>query len=163
MAQNGAIHQIIRVCDTLQALIGQTESDGKGGDQYSYWIAIALLDCSKAFDRMDRVLLIARLAKEGVSGRLLEWIAGYFHERWICVAVDGAISPLAKTPNGGPQGSVLTLFCWLIYVNDICASFPTPPPTVDCPTTLPDASLLMDDCAAWAYGDDPLDVINFFL
>ena len=64
--------------------------------------------------------------------------------------VDGVRSPLAQTPNGGPQGSVLTLFCWLIYVNDICASFPTPLATEDCPHPLPDASLLMDDGAVWA-------------
>ena len=124
MAKNGAMHQLIRVCDTMQTLILQTEPDGCGGDQYAYYIALALADCTKAFDRMDRRLILSKLHKGGVRGRLLDWLAGYFHERFICVVIDGVVSPPAKSPNGGPQGSVLTLFCWLIYVNDICANFP---------------------------------------
>ena len=160
MAQNGAIHQLIRVCETLQTLLSQTESDGAGDFQYANYVAVALADCSKAFDRMDRRLIIHKLHKEGVSGKLLEWIAGYFHERWIRVVVDAVVSPPASTHQGGPQGSVLTLFCWLIYVNDICSPFPTQPCSDPDQVSLPDASLLMDDCAAWASGDDPLTVID---
>ena len=43
MAQNGAMHQLIRVCDTFQTLISQTESDGEGGDQYALYIATIIL------------------------------------------------------------------------------------------------------------------------
>ena len=70
MAQNGAIHQLIRVCDTFQELISRTESDGEGGDQYALYIATALADCSKAFNRMDRRLIIFKLHREGVRGKL---------------------------------------------------------------------------------------------
>ena len=153
MAKNGALHQLIRVCDTMQTLILETEPDGSGGDQYAYYIALALADCSKAFDTMDRRLIISKLHKGGVRGRLLEWLAGFFHERWIRVVIDGVASPPAETANGGPQGSVLTLFCWLIYVNDICANFPHDK------DDLPDASLLMDDCATWVADGDPVQVI----
>ena len=48
----------------------------------------------------------------------------------------------------------MTLFCWLIYVNDICANF-----LHNRDTDLPDASLLMDDCAAWVADGDPVQVI----
>ena len=48
----------------------------------------------------------------------------------------------------------------LIYVNNICDSFPVPDPTPDIPDPLPDASLLMDDVAAWVSGEDPLAVVE---
>ncbi len=29
-------------------------------------------------------------------------------------------SQVGSPARGGPQGSVITLFCWLVYINDIC-------------------------------------------
>ena len=45
-------------------------------------------------------------------------------------------------------------------MNDICCKFPVSDPTDTYPDPLPDASLLMDDCALWVSGDDPITVVD---
>ena len=48
------------------------------------------------------------------------------------------------------------MFCWLIYVNDICENFPCGADS----NYLPAASILMDDLSTLAAAGDPLKVID---
>jgi len=98
------------------------------------YVILALLDISKAFDKLDRVLILDKLYKLGVRGKLFKFLTSYFYDRRQCVRVGDAQSDYVTTENGGPQGSVITMFCFLIYINDICACIQNS-----------DYSLFMDD------------------
>ena len=65
------------------------------------------LDFSKAFDKVDHQLLIKKLQRYGVSGKLLKWIESFLSNRMQKVAVDGCLSYVCRVLSGIPQGSVL--------------------------------------------------------
>ena len=55
----------------------------------------------------------------GVSGSLLQWIEDLITNRTMRVVVDGQQSTWSEFESGVPQGSVLGLLLFLIYVNEI--------------------------------------------
>ena len=80
---------------------------------------LALLDASKAFDRIFKPLLFVKLREMGITGRLFSVLVSYFAGRYQRVNVENAYSEFVETIHGGPQGSVIVLFCWLVYINDL--------------------------------------------
>jgi len=120
-SRNGCVQQIIRVIESVEANIQKIDFDGKGREYRPNHVVVALLDCSKAFDCMSRPILLDILYKNGVRVRLFDFICGFFFERFQRVRVGQACSEYAQTTHGGPQGSVITLFCWLLYINSICS------------------------------------------
>ena len=46
-------------------------------------------------------------------------VVAYFSSRHQRVKVGTAFSEYVETCDGGPQGSVIMLFAWLVYINDI--------------------------------------------
>ena len=55
----------------------------------------------------------------GITGKLFSVIVAYFAGRYQRVNVGNDHSDYVETTSGGPQGSVIVLFCWLIYINDL--------------------------------------------
>ena len=113
--------QIIRVVESVEANTQKIDFDGKGREFCPNHVVVALLDCSRAFDRMSRPVLLDILHNYGVRGRLFEFVTGFFFERFQRVRVGTVCSDHSPTVHGGPQGSVITLFCWLLYINTICS------------------------------------------
>lgn len=70
LARNGSIHQLIRVVECVNSAMTATDFNSDGTESCSRYVCLALLDCSKAFDRMFRPRLLAKLRAMGVSGRL---------------------------------------------------------------------------------------------
>ena len=77
-----------------------------------------LMDLSKAFDRLDHELLIAKLSAYGFSRSALKLIHSYSNERQQRLMVNGSFSTSKRTSLGAPQGSVLGPQLFNLYIND---------------------------------------------
>ena len=80
---------------------------------------VIYLDFEKAFDKVDIGILLEKLQRYGVKGKLLEWIRSFLLDRKQTVLVDGVASSFAEVRSGVPQGTVLGPLLFLIYVIDL--------------------------------------------
>ena len=76
-------------------------------------------DLTKAFDTVDHDILINKLKHYGVRGVTKEWFYSYLINRKKFVSNDGFVSNTKHISTGIPQGSVLRLMLFLIYINDL--------------------------------------------
>ena len=83
------------------------------------YVSIALLDISKAFDRVWHRGLVNKLKTIGIRGQLLKWLTDYLENRCQRVVINGVQSPWLTIKAGVPQGSILGPLLFLVYVNDI--------------------------------------------
>lgn len=80
------------------------------------------LDVSKAFDRVDHALLIARCRSIGICNASLQWIESYLSGRSIVSCVDGELSQQLPVSSGVPQGSVLGPLFFLVFFSTLPAA-----------------------------------------
>ena len=67
-------------------------------------------------------LLVSKLEKYGVTGKLLDWISNFLQGRVQTVGVDQVFSKFKEVLSGVPQGSVLGPVLFLVYVIDLESS-----------------------------------------
>ena len=82
------------------------------------------LDFSKAFDKVEHGVLLHKLKKCQVSGRVGCWIASFLDStsRQQAVVVDGQVSELCPVTSGVPQGTVLGPILFLVHIAGIAES-----------------------------------------
>ena len=76
-------------------------------------------DFKKAFDMVPHKRLLGKLESYGVSGKILNWIKEFLVGRSQYVSVNGAKSSSGSVLSGIPQGTVMGLLLFVIYINDI--------------------------------------------
>ena len=82
----------------------------------------ALLDFSKAFDKVNHRKLCLKLEHYGSRGEILNQTKNYLSNRTQKVIVEGKISDSITVISGVPQGTVLGPLFFLLYINDLPAS-----------------------------------------
>ena len=79
----------------------------------------AILDFSKAFDKVTHSRLLYKLDYYGIIGNLHSWLSSFLYGHSQQVVADGTKSSICKITSGVPQGSVLGPILFLVYINDI--------------------------------------------
>ena len=82
-------------------------------------VLAAMVDYRKAFNRQNHSILITLLGDMGVPGWLLNIVVGFLVERELILSYRGAKSGSKDMPGGGPQGSVLGMFLFIILINSV--------------------------------------------
>ena len=80
-------------------------------------VLAVMIDFSKAFNRINHNTVITILSEMGVPGWLLKIVIGFLTEREMVLRYKGGTSKTKSLPGGGPQGTLLGLFLFLILIN----------------------------------------------
>ena len=80
---------------------------------------VVYLDFSKAFDKVDFLIILRKFNLLGISGNVGKWIYSFLTGRSQSVIVNGAHSTRSEVKSGVPQGSVLGPLLFLILLGDI--------------------------------------------
>ena len=95
---------------------------------------LAILDFTKAFDKVPHERLLLKLFHYGIDGKINIWIRNFLTFRVQQTVCDGTQSPTQLVTSGVPQGTVLGPLLFLLYVNDLTDN-------LEC-----SARLFADDC-----------------
>ena len=85
-------------------------------------VDVAILDFSKAFDKVPHKKLIHKLSKYGINNSTLSWLECFLTKRSMQVVVDGVTSESTSVISGVPQGKVLGPILYLVHINDLPAT-----------------------------------------
>ena len=100
---------------TLTALLETTNNSSINIDN-GLLNGVLLIDLKKAFDTIDREIILRKLAN-GQSA--LRFFASYLCNRSQKCSVNGALSSASRLTCGAPQGNILGPLLFLIYMNDL--------------------------------------------
>ena len=80
-------------------------------------VLAAMVDFSKAFNRQNHSILVTILSDMDVPAWLLKIIIGFLTLRSLTVQYKGEESNRKMLPGGGPQGTFLGMFLFIILIN----------------------------------------------
>ena len=101
---------------TSYALLNLTEAIVKALDAGNFACGI-FVDLHKAFDTVDHSILLSKLCHYGIHGLTRKWFESYLANHKQFVSINGFASSTSSIASGMPQGSVLGLLLFLLYIN----------------------------------------------
>ena len=83
-----------------------------------YTLAV-FVDIEKAYDMVWRHGLLMKMAKYGIKGRTLKFIANFLSNRQIRARIGNTLSDIVNVENGMPQGALLSPMAFITMMNDL--------------------------------------------
>ena len=108
MKGTSSSHYLIRLLHFIHANLDKTDPHA---------VVLALIDLSKAFNRVDHTMVIEDLHDMSVPGWLLKIIISYLTGRTMVLKFQGAVSSPRSLPGSAPQGVFLGCFLFMVKFN----------------------------------------------
>lgn len=103
-------------CETALNLMISECRENKEKGQITIMI---FLDLQRAFETVDRERMIEKMINYGISGAELNWFWSYMQNRKQVVKYKNEKSDEKSIPIGLAQGTKLSVYLFLLYINDI--------------------------------------------
>ena len=84
-----------------------------------YYACGAFIDLEKAFDTVDHTILLDKIKYYGVRGITINWFKSFLQDRYQYTNIKECSSEKLLIIHRVPQGSVLGLLLFLLYINNL--------------------------------------------